>query len=158
MTELTMRPMETQADADAFRTLNEEWIAKWFRIEEKDAATLGDPQGKIIDPGGQVYVASDGDSVMGTAALIRYGDGIYELSKMAVAPETRGQGVGRKLLAYVLEQARALGAHTVFLGSSTRLENAIHLYESLGFRHVPPSELPEMKYARADVFMKIDLL
>jgi putative acetyltransferase len=158
MTELTMRPMETQADADAFRSLNEEWIAKWFRIEAKDAATLGDPQGKIIALGGQVYVATEGDRVLGTVALIRYGDGIYELSKMAVSPETRGQGVGRKLLAYVLEQARALGAHTVFLGSSTKLTNAIHLYESLGFRHVPPSELPEMKYDRADVFMKIDLV
>jgi GNAT superfamily N-acetyltransferase len=150
--------METQADANAFRTLNEEWIAKWFRIEEKDAATLGDPQGKIIAPGGQVYVASDGDRVLGTAALIRYGDGIYELSKMAVAPATRGQGLGRKLILYVLEQARGMGAHTVFLGSSKKLENAVHLYEAVGFRHVPPSELPEMKYARADVFMKIDLI
>ena len=155
--ELTMRPMETQADADAFRALNEEWISKWFRIEAKDAATLGDPQGRIIAPGGQVYVASNGERVLGTAALIRFGEGIYELSKMAVSPETRGQGVGRKLLAYVLEQARELGAHTVFLGSSTKLKNAVHLYESLGFRHVPPSELPEMKYDRADVFMKINL-
>lgn len=156
--ELTMRPMATDADAEAFRTLNEEWISKWFRIEAKDAATLGDPQGKIIEPGGQVYVASDGDRVLGAAALIRFGEGIYELSKMAVAPETRGQGVGRRLLAYVLDQARGLGAHTVFLGSSTRLKNAVHLYESLGFRHVPTSDLPEMNYARADVFMKIDLV
>jgi putative acetyltransferase len=155
--ELTMRAMESQADADAFRTLNEEWISKWFKIEAKDAATLGDPQGKIIDVGGHVYVAANGGSVVGTAALLKYGDGIYELSKMAVSPETRGQGVGRKLLNYVIEQARALGAHTVFLGSSKKLENAVHLYESLGFRHVLPSELPEMKYDRADVFMKMDL-
>ena len=154
---LRMRPMASQADADAFRTLNEEWISKWFRIESKDAATLGDPQGKIIAPGGHVYVAAQGDTVVGTVALIRFGDGIYELSKMAVAPETRGQGIGRKLLIYVLEQARALGTHTVFLGSSKKLENAVHLYETLGFRHVPPSELPEMKYDRADVFMKMDL-
>jgi putative acetyltransferase len=155
--ELTMRPMESQADADAFRALNEEWISKWFRLEEKDRVTLSDPQGKIIGPGGFVYVAAAGDTIVGTAALLNYGDGIYELSKMAVAPETRGQGVGRKLLAYVIEQARSLGAHTVFLGSSKRLENAVHLYESLGFRHVLPSELPEMKYDRADVFMKMDL-
>ncbi len=155
--EWTFRPMESQADADAFRALNEEWIAKWFRIEEKDRVTLGDPQGKIVATGGQVYVASDGERVLGTVALIRYGEGVYELSKMAVSPETRGQGVGRKLLGYVLDQARGLGAHTVFLGSSKKLQNAVHLYESLGFRHVPPSELPEMKYDRADVFMKMEL-
>jgi putative acetyltransferase len=155
--DIVFRPMQSQADADAFRALNEEWIASLFRLEEKDRITLGDPQGKIVAPGGQVYVAVDDDVVVGCAALIHFGDGVFELSKMAVSPQTRGQGLGRRLLGYVIEQARAMGAHTVFLGSSTKLENAIHLYEALGFRHVPPSELPEMKYARADVFMKMDL-
>ena len=155
--DLVFRPMQSQADADAFRTLNEEWIAKWFRLEEKDRLTLGDPQGKIVAPGGQVYVAVDSGVVVGCAALIRFNDGVFELSKMAVSPQTRGQGIGRLLLAYAIEQARGMGAHTVFLGSSTKLQNAIHLYEALGFRHVPPSELPEMKYDRADVFMKLEL-
>lgn len=157
MSELVLRQIASQSDADAFRTLNEEWISRWFRLEEKDIATLSDPAGKIIALGGHVYMAAEGDRVLGTGALIRFGDGIYELSKMAVAPESRGRGIGRRLILYILDQARSLGAHTVFLGSSKRLENAVHLYESVGFRHVPPSDLPEMKYARADVFMKIDL-
>jgi GNAT superfamily N-acetyltransferase len=157
MNEIAFREMASQGDADAFRTLNEEWIAKWFRLEEKDIATLSDPMGKIIAPGGHVYMAAEGDRVLGTGALIRFGDGIYELSKMAVSPDARGNGIGRKLILYILDQARALNAHTVFLGSSKKLENAVHLYESIGFRHVLPSELPEMKYARADVFMKMDV-
>ena len=156
-TSVSFRPMQSQADADAFRTLNEEWIARLFRIEEKDRLTLGDPAGKIVAPGGQVYVASTDDAIVGCAALIRFEDGVYELSKMAVAPETRGQGIGRKMLAYVIQQARELHAHTLFLGSSTRLKDAVHLYESLGFRHVQPSELPGIKYDRADVWMKMDL-
>ena len=155
--QIVFRPMQSQADADAFRALNEEWIASLFRVEEKDRVTLGDPQGRIVTPGGQVYVAEHCEAVVGCAALIRFGDGVYELSKMAVTPQVRGQGIGRRLLGYVIEQARAIGAHTVFLGSSTKLKNAVHLYESLGFRHVLPSELPEMKYDRADVFMKMDL-
>jgi len=155
--DLTFRPMASQADAEAFRTLNEEWIASLFRIEEKDRITLGDPQGQILAHGGQVYIAEDNGAIVGTVALVRYSEGTYELSKMAVSPATRGQGIGRRLLAYVIEEAKALNAHTLFLGSSTKLKNAIHLYESLGFRHVPPAELPEMKYARADVFMKMDL-
>lgn len=157
MSEIVFREMASQSDADAFRALNEEWISKWFRLEEKDIATLSDPVGKISTLGGHVYMAADGDRVLGTGALIRFGEGIYELSKMAVSPETRGQGIGRRLILYMLDQARALGAHTVFLGSSKKLENAVHLYESIGFQHVPPDELPEMKYARADVFMKMAL-
>jgi putative acetyltransferase len=154
---VVFRPMHSQADGDAFRALNEEWIASLFRIEEKDRITLGDPRGRIVAPGGQVYVAADGEVVVGCAALIRFGDGVYELSKMAVAPQARGQGIGRRLLGYIIEQARAMGAKTIFLGSSTKLKNAVHLYEALGFRHVLPAELPEMKYDRADVFMKLDL-
>jgi putative acetyltransferase len=155
--EVVCRTMQSQSDADAFRALNEEWISLWFRLEEKDRLTLNDPQTTIIDRGGEVYVASDGERIVGTAALIRYNDGVYELSKMAVSPDTRGQGIGRKLLSFVLDQARAMHATTVFLGSSKRLQSAVHLYESLGFRHVLPAELPAMKYERADVFMKIDL-
>ena len=149
--------MQSQSDADAFRALNEEWIEKWFRLEEKDRHTLSDPYGTIVAPGGEVYMALHDDKVVGCAALIRFNDTTYELSKMAVASEQRGQGTGRQLLAYIIQQARTRGAHTLFLGSSKKLANAVHLYESLGFRHVPPSELPEMKYQRADVWMKLEL-
>jgi hypothetical protein len=31
------------------------------------------------------------------------------------------------------------------------------LLESVGFRHVPPESLPDMHYARADVFMEMAL-
>lgn len=153
----TLRIMTTQAYADAFRALNEEWISTLFTLEEKDRVTLGDPQRTIVDPGGQVYVFESDGVVVGCAALIAFGDGVYELSKMAVSPTMRGQGTGRRLLLYVLQQVRGLGARMVFLASSTRLKNAVHLYESVGFHHVAPGRLPELKYARADVFMKMEL-
>lgn len=150
---LTIREMESQADADAFRILNEEWISRWFKLEETDIATLSDPQQSVIARGGRVYMAEAAEGVVGTAALIPFGDRSFELSKMAVSPAVRGQGIGRALILHVLEQTRALGAKSVFLGSSTQLKNAVHLYESVGFRHVMPSELPGIRYNRADVFM-----
>jgi len=85
------------------------------------------------------------------------GGGVYELSKMAVSPQLRGLGIGRRLLEHAVAHARALGAKSLFLGSSTKLPNAVHLYESIGFRHVPPEKLPPMPYTRADVFMELPL-
>jgi putative acetyltransferase len=32
-----------------------------------------------------------------------------------------------------------------------------HLYESVGFRHVPPASLPPNPYTRANVFMQMPL-
>jgi putative acetyltransferase len=84
-------------------------------------------------------------------------DGVYELSKMAVSPHLRGRGLGRRLLQHAIVQAKCLGATSLFLGSNTRLKDAVHLYESVGFRHVNPETLPPMPYSRADVFMEMPL-
>lgn len=150
-------PMESRADADAFRLLNEEWITRWFALEPKDRETLGDPDGTIVARGGRVLMARMNTRPVGCVALIPMGDGVFELSKMAVEPGLRGFGLGRRLILYAIEQARSVGAQRLFLGSSTKLVNAVHLYESIGFRHVPPESLPPMKYKRADVFMDMPL-
>lgn len=155
--DIQMRPLRPDEDATAFRTLNEEWITRFFVLEPKDVATLGDPKSAILDKGGQIFFAYAGHEVAGCVALIPMHNGVYELSKMAVAPKMRGRGIGRALLEYTIAQARELGVNSLFLGSQTKLANAVHLYESVGFRHVPPDSLPDMHYSRADVFMKMEL-
>jgi hypothetical protein len=55
------------------------------------------------------------------------------------------------LLQHTIAQARGFDAKSLFLGSNTRLKNAVHLYESVGFRHVKPESLPPMPYSRADL-------
>ncbi len=154
--QVEIRKLQPGEDGTAFRTLNEEWIQKYFTLEPRDREVLGAPQ-KILDDGGQIYFVYQGATVVGCVALLAFGDGVFELTKMAVSPTLRGLGIGRRLLTHVLAEARTLGATTLFLGSSTTLKNAVHLYESLGFEHVPPESLPWIKYARASVFMKIDL-
>ena len=155
--EVEIRPMRLGEDGTAFRVLNEEWISLYFKLEERDVETLGNPE-KILRDGGQIYFAWVAGEVVGCVALIPVtDDGVYELSKMAVSPATRGRGIGRKILVYAIEQAKALPVRRLFLGSSKRLVDAVHLYESLGFEHIPPESLPWVGYARADVFMELPL-
>lgn len=155
--DIEIRFLQPGEDATAFRTLNEEWITRSFVLETKDLETLNHPEENILSKGGHIFmVYSDGEAV-GCVALIPMTNGVYEVSKMAVSPALRGLGIGRKLLEYTVAQARILGAKSLFLGSSTKLMNAVHLYESIGFRHVDPSTLPEMHYSRADVFMELPL-
>jgi len=89
--------------------------------------------------------------------LIPIGGGVYELSKMAVSAELRGLGIGRRLLQHAITQAKRIGATSLFLGSNAKLASAVHLYESVGFRHVPPENIPPMPYTRANVFMELPL-
>jgi putative acetyltransferase len=156
-TEVEIRPLRAGEDMTAFRTLNEEWITRYFALEAKDRETLGDPEKTILKKGGHILMAYLGLEAVGCVALIPMGDGVYELSKMAVAPQYRGLGIGRKLLQRAIAQGTRMGARSLFLGSSKKLQDAVHLYESVGFHHVPPEKLPPMPYVRADVFMEMAL-
>ena len=157
LAEVAIRPLLAGEDTTAFRTLNEEWITRYFTLEAKDRETLGDPEKAILQKGGHIFMVYLGHEAVGCVALIPVGYGVYELSKMAVSPRFRGFGIGRKLLQHAIVEARAAGARSLFLGSSKKLEDAVHLYESVGFHHVPPESLPPMPYARADVFMEMAL-
>jgi GNAT superfamily N-acetyltransferase len=155
--QIDIHPLRSAADTAAFRTLNEEWITRFFAMEKKDHETLSDPETSILRKGGHIFLAHAGTEAVGCVALIPIGNGVYELSKMAVTPHLRGLGIGRKLLEHAVAQARLIGAKSLFLGSNTKLGNALHLYESIGFRHVPPASLPPMPYTRANVFMELPL-
>jgi putative acetyltransferase len=154
---IEIRPLMRGEDATAFRTLNEEWITRYFTLEEKDIETLGDPENAILRKGGHIFMVHLNSKPVGCVALIPIGGGVFELSKMAIAPECRGQGIGRRLIEYTIHQARTLGASSLFLGSSTKLPSAIHLYESVGFCHVHPESLPPVPYTRANIFMRLSL-
>src|SRR5215472_10793332 len=111
-------------DADAFRCLNEAWIEKYFGLEEADNEVLGDPVGHIIEPGGQIIIATLDGRAVGCCALKPMDPGVYEVAKMAVAEDLRGQGIGRIVLVRTIEEARAMGATKLYLETNSRLANA----------------------------------
>ncbi len=143
-------------DEAAFRALNEAWITAYFTLEEKDRATLGDPQTHILDHCGHIYFAIDAETgeILGCCALQSMGNNAFEVAKMAVAENRRGQGIGRKLLRAVIEAARALGAKRLYIETNHTLENAIALYRSEGFEHLRPEDVKPTPYIRATVFME----
>lgn len=155
--DVELRPFQP-GDEVAFRALNEAWIAKYFGMEAEDHRTLDDPLEHILRPGGHIFMALIDGTPVGCCALIADGPGTYELAKMAVDETYRGRGIGRQILAYTIAQAKALGATTLHLASNAKLANAVHLYEALGFRHLPPERIPVTPYVRANVFMEMLLL
>ncbi len=57
---------------------------------------------------------------------------------MWVAPEARGIGLGRRLLAELERLAYERGARTIRLETNKNLSEAIELYRSSGYREIPP--------------------
>lgn len=138
-----------------FERLNRGWLEAHGLMEPIDLEYLQDPEGRILAGGGQIYFAVRGTVVLGTCAAIRLAPETFELAKLSVDSAARGGGIGRRLCVAVLQYARERGATEVILSSNTALVEAIRLYESLGFRHVP---LPaDVRYETADVFMRLNV-
>ncbi|HEV1284103.1 MAG TPA: GNAT family N-acetyltransferase [Bryobacteraceae bacterium] len=142
-------------DETAFRELNHAWIARHFEVEEKDLEVLNDPVTYILRPGGALLMAVEDGVAIGTCALLPMGDGAFEVAKMTVSETHRGLGLGKQLLAHVIEYARGTGAKRLYLETNRKLETAIHVYESLGFRHLPLDRVKPSPYARANVYMEL---
>jgi ribosomal protein S18 acetylase RimI-like enzyme len=139
------------AHAEAFRLLNEAWISKYFTLEAKDREVLADPQGKIIDGGGRIFMALKDGVAVGCVALMKMDDGGFELAKMTVSEDLRGSGLGRILMQRCIEAGEELGATRLYLETNSGLAPALGLYRTMGFRDLAPAETP---YVRADVFME----
>jgi GNAT superfamily N-acetyltransferase len=60
-----------------------------------------------------------------------------EIKRMYVAPQARGLGLARAVLAHLEETARAAGAEVMVLETGERQPEAIALYESSGYLPIP---------------------
>nr|WP_315153564.1 GNAT family N-acetyltransferase [uncultured Flavobacterium sp.] len=136
---------------EPIKTLNLEWLQKYFKVEPKDEKVLSDPQGEIIDKGGIIFYTQYNNKIVGTASLVKIDAVTFELSKMAVSEGNQGLGIGKKLLEHCLNEAKTKGIQKLILYSNRKLLPAIHLYESFGFTEIP---VEEGVYERADIKME----
>src|SRR5690606_33547095 len=113
------------------------------------------------EPGRVILLAEDEpEGVLGFTSLVAHptlGAGWAELPQLYLAPWARGRGVGRALMAAVLERAAALGYEQVELWVVPGNERARRFYEAGGWtsdgtersESVWGVTMPEVRYTRA---------
>lgn len=107
--------------------------------EEIDAAVLEHPSDDLVAPYGVFLLATDGDgSAVGCVGLAQLGDRVGEVRRLHVAPRCRRLGLGRRLMTEVEHQARRMGLVELRLDTRRDLVESQRLYESLGYREIPP--------------------
>jgi DNA-binding MarR family transcriptional regulator/N-acetylglutamate synthase-like GNAT family acetyltransferase len=142
--------------AEAFYRINAEWVQAMFVLEDNDIQILTRPRELIIDRGGDIlFVETPDAGIVGTCALIKMQEGVFELTKMGVSEAARGRKAGEFLLAATLDRAREMEMDRLYLLTSRKCAAAIHLYEKLGFEH-SDGIMREYgsRYARCDVAME----
>ena len=101
-----------------------------FQGYESEFAAL---PGKYAEPDGCILLAWREHEVLGCAALRRVQASTCELKRLYVRPAARGQGIGRRLVERMIDEARAVAYARMCLDVLPEFVTAQRLYESLGF-------------------------
>ncbi|HLF24509.1 MAG TPA: GNAT family N-acetyltransferase [Burkholderiales bacterium] len=90
-------------------------------------------------PDYRLYVAADGDEIVGSLALLvmdnlgHLGAPSGVVEDVVVEPSRQGEGIGRRMMVFALERCRDRRCYKLALSSNLTRERAHRFYESLGF-------------------------
>ena len=155
--EVNIVPYNREYKSD-FAKLNYEWLDKYFKtekVEAEDKRLLNNPEKEIIKKGGEIFFALLNENVVGTCAVLKIDDSIYEIAKMGVTEKAQGKQIGKKLALTAIGYAVEKGASKLRLYTSNKLTSAQNLYRGLGFTEV--KEKQNQRYKRKLILMELDL-
>jgi len=121
----------------ARRVPKEHWLALQQAITSEVDISPGverivsEIEGEIV--GSVVLFPANTDAYEGSVEELNY----PEIRMLAVSPQVRGRGVATALVSECIQRARAKGYQTIGLHTGEFMENAMKLYERLGFIRVP---------------------
>lgn len=149
---LVLRYAEGAADMETVRTLFREYqhgLGVSLCFQDFDSELAGLP-GKYADPQGCILLAEADGKPAGVVALRALdGDAVCEMKRLYVRPTARGLGLGRRLAAAIVDEARKRGYARMRLDTLPKLSEAIALYATMGFVEIPPyygNPIPGVRY------------
>lgn len=80
----------------------------------------------------ETHVAVKGERVVGVLTLTNNDEG-FCLDNIAVRPEVRGQGIGRRLLELAEREARRQGHRSIYLYTNEKMVENVRLYTGIGY-------------------------
>lgn len=140
-----------------FEKLRPEHIKEVHEIEKlsfKDPHTVEMISSAILNPACEFWLLIESEKILGFIEFwIMYEES--HIIDIAVHPEFRKKGYGQKLMEFMIEKSRELGAKKVFLEVRPSNQVAINLYKKCGFSE---SGLRKKYYKDEDaIIMKKDL-
>jgi ribosomal protein S18 acetylase RimI-like enzyme len=132
--------VKTSEEVAQARTLLEEYSASLdfdlhFQNFRDELAGL---PGEYAGPFGCLLLAWHGDQVAGCVALRRIEGEVCEMKRLYVRAAYRSLGAGRLLARAIIAEARKRGYSRMRLDTVPSMKEARALYDSLGFREIPP--------------------
>jgi GNAT superfamily N-acetyltransferase len=137
--EVTIRRGGSADDVNVIARVNGEVFEPEYGMEPSFAAEMAVQLAELRRSGwpGEregCWIAELDGKPVGAVTLRDVGDGMARLGHLALRPEARGSGTGRRLFESAVEAARAAGYERLELVTFEELEAARELYRRAGFR------------------------
>jgi ribosomal protein S18 acetylase RimI-like enzyme len=138
-----------RARADDLAAIGEVTVAAYaeFAADNSDDYVHHLRDAAARDREAELWVATpdEDDQILGTVTITPAGspwrevgsDGEGEFRMLAVAPTSRGAGVGGALVGHVVDRFRSQGATAVVMSTLPRMQAAHRIYERAGFVRDP---------------------
>jgi N-acetylglutamate synthase-like GNAT family acetyltransferase len=155
--ELIIRTHMVPGDLGEVVRLHGILYAKEYGLDNTFEAYVAGPLSEFVlaeDRKGQkIWVVEAEGRVAGCIAIVRNADGVAQLRWFILTPETRGRGLGKRLMEEAVNYCREAGYRRIILWTFSELETAIALYRRWGFEkteekphHIWGRDLVEEKY------------
>jgi GNAT superfamily N-acetyltransferase len=131
----------TGRDADSIVALHDRVYSTEYGLDARFTASVDWSVQAALARGwprtsGAVWLVDHAGELNGSLALIDQDEGIGRVRWFVLAPALRGRGLGRRLVAEMLSEARAAGLQKLGLETFSRLTVASRIYRDAGFRLV----------------------
>ncbi len=128
--EASIRPASAEDAAAVQDCVNVAYSRYVERIGKKPAPALKDYAPLIED--GKVWVLVEGREVLGMLTM-RTEEDHLSIETVAVWPDRQGEGLGRRLIAFVEEETRNRNLSEIRLYTNEKMWENLAFYERLGF-------------------------
>jgi GNAT superfamily N-acetyltransferase len=134
----TITIARAELTADASRALIDALNAELRGVYPEPGAThFSLDSGEVAGGRGAFFIVYHDGAPIGCGALRLLDPETAELKRMYVTPAMRGSGLGRRLVAALEAEARALGVRRLVLETGVRQAAALALYRATGFQPIP---------------------
>lgn len=128
------KPEDAREIAEMSRDLIEQGLTWAWTPVRVQYFIMGSDSSVVIARRERRPEASDDSGGLAAFAIMHFGDEVAHLNLLAVAPDYRRQGLGRRLMDWLVLTAIEAGVFTINLELRIRNTGARAFYESLGFK------------------------